>query len=332
MSYILPVLLAFILHLAIAVSLLYSQWSNLEQSREMPRHIKAQLFDIKKLSTTTKSEQSTAKDVNLAEEKKPEPVVEKKKEPAKEDKKSQQLEKDQLKKQQQDQAERQLQKQKKAEQRKREQQALKKDLEKKKAEVKKQRDIESKRKLAAKKKAQQEQQIKDKKRKESDAAKKLQQQQAEKKAVAAKKRKQDAAKKKKILAQKQKKQEQARIKSLQRQIADEERYAAEQIAAEMATGVQDYINSLVKKRWHIPGTARDGIKAIVRIRLSPTGRVEGAEIVESSGNVAFDRSAEQAVWRTGNFPKVAEIYEASPAYFNRELRSFTMGFTNVKKF
>ena len=332
MSYILPVLLAALLHLAIAVSLLYSQWGNLEQSREMPRHIKAQLFDIKKLSTTTKSEQSTAKDVNLAQEKKPEPVVEKKKEPIKEDKKSQQQDKQKLEEQQKEQAERQKQKQKKAEQRKREQQTLKKELEKKKAEVKKQREVESKRKLAAKKKAQQEQQIKDKKRKESEAAKKQQQQQAEKKSAAEKKRKQDAAKKKKILAQKRKKEEQARMKTLQKQIVDEERYAAEQIAAEMATGVQDYINSLVKRRWHIPGTARDGIKAIVRIRLSPTGRVEGAEIIESSGNVAFDRSAEQAVWRTGNFPKVADIYEASPAYFNRELRSFTMGFTNVKKF
>ena len=298
----------------------------------MPRHIKAQLFDIKKLSTTTKSEQSTAKDVNLAQEKKPEPVVEKKKEPIKEDKKSQQQDKQKLEEQQKEQAERQKQKQKKAEQRKREQQTLKKELEKKKAEVKKQREVESKRKLAAKKKAQQEQQIKDKKRKESEAAKKQQQQQAEKKSAAEKKRKQDAAKKKKILAQKRKKEEQARMKTLQKQIVDEERYAAEQIAAEMATGVQDYINSLVKRRWHIPGTARDGIKAIVRIRLSPTGRVEGAEIIESSGNVAFDRSAEQAVWRTGNFPKVADIYEASPAYFNRELRSFTMGFTNVKKF
>ena len=327
--------MAFLLHLAIAVSLLYSQWNSLEQSREMPRHIKAQLFDIKKLSTTTKSEQDTAKDVNLAEEKKPEPVVEKKIEPPKEDKKLEQLEKEKQQKllqQQKAEKERLQKKQLKTEQRKLEQEKLKKDLQQKKAEAKKQRDIESKRKLAAKKKTEQEQQLKDKKRKEDEAKKKLQQKQAEKKAAAAKKRKQEAVKKKKLLEQKRKKAEQARIKALQQQIADEEQYAADQIAAEMATSVVDYINNVIIRLWNRPQSAPEGATAVVRIRLLPSGRVDGVEVIQSSGNAVFDRSAEQAVWKANAFPKIAEIYETSPAYFNRELRSFTMIFKKVSTF
>ena len=87
-----------------------------------------------------------------------------------------------------------------------------------------------------------------------------------------------------------------------------------------------YIKRILSSNLRIPSTARNGIKAQVRIKLLPSGRIVGVQLIESSGNSAFDRAAEQAVWRSESFPRVAEVAKASPAYFNRELRTFVITF------
>ncbi|NRA20173.1 MAG: cell envelope integrity protein TolA [Oceanospirillaceae bacterium] len=322
MSYILPAILALLLHLALGLSFILHQFGDLKQSRPMPRHIQAQMYDIKALSVARQKLKNTAKDVELAKDKtpelkKPEPEVEKpdiapKPEPKP---KVDQLQKD-----------REVEKQKKAEQRKLDALKLKEQVAKKKADAKKQRDIESKRKLLAKEKAEKEKRLKDKKRQEEQARKKQQKLEAEKKSAADKKRKEQVRVEKKKLAEKRKREEQARIKALQQQIADEEQFAAEQIAQEMASGIDVYIKRMLKGNFRIPSTARNGIKALVRIKLLASGRVISVELVDSSGNAAFDKAAEQAVWRTESFPRVAEIARASPAYFNRELRTFLLSF------
>lgn len=327
MSYIIPFILALVLHIALALSFILHQFSELQQSRAMPRHIQAQMYDLKALSTSTQKEKTKAKDVELAKEKKlapkktepkkPEPKAEKKPEP-KEDP-SEKLA-------QQQKLERELQKKQKLEQRQLEAKKLKDKLEQKKADALKQREIESKRKLAAKDKAEKEKKLKDKQRKAAAEKKKQDKLAAAKKAAAEKKRQQQAQAAKVKKQQQRKKEEQARIKALQQQIADEEQFAAEQVAKEMASGIGVYIKRMLKGNFRIPSTARNGIKAMVRIKLLASGRVVAVDLVESSGNTAFDKAAEQAVWRTESFPRVAEISKASPAYFNRELRTFMMSF------
>ncbi|NQZ33658.1 MAG: cell envelope integrity protein TolA [Oceanospirillaceae bacterium] len=326
MSYIIPIILALVLHLALAMSFIVHQFSDLQQSRAMPRHIQAQMYDLKAFSTSTQKEKTKAKDVKLAEEKKlepkkTEPKVEKKPEPKPEPKEDKREEKAQ-----QQLAERELQKQKKAEQRKVEAKKLKDKLEQKKAEALKQREIESKRKLAAKEKAEKEKQLKDKKRKADQEKKKLDKIAADKKAETEKKRLQKAQAAKVKKQQQRKREEQARITALAKQIADEEQFAADQVAKEMASGIDVYIKRMLKGNFRIPSTARNGIKALVRIKLLASGRVVAVDLIESSGNPAFDKAAEQAVWRTESFPRVAEISRASPEYFNRELRTFMMSF------
>ena len=49
-----------------------------------------------------------------------------------------------------------------------------------------------------------------------------------------------------------------------------------------------------------PGT--DGLKCTVRVRLAATGSVLLVSVVESSGNVAFDRSVEAAVRKADPLP------------------------------
>jgi colicin import membrane protein len=325
LSYILPVIFAVTLHALLAFSFLYTQFMQLQQSRQMPRHIQAQMYDIKALSTATKKEETKAKDVELAPEKTPpkSDVIEKVVEETKPD--NQQL-KDQQAALQEQKKQREVEKEKKALERIKEQDKLKDELAKKEADAKKQQEIESKRKLAAKEKAEQEKAEQEKQRKAEQAKKEQEKLAAKKKAEQDKKRKEEAATKKKAADKKRQLAEKARLKALQQQIAEEEQFAGEQIAKEMASGIDGYIQSRLKGNFRIPSTARNGINAMVRIKLLPSGRVVAVELIQSSGNAAFDRAAEQAVWRTESFPKVADIARTSPAYFNRELRTFKMSF------
>lgn len=324
MSYILPTLLAFVLHLCIAMAFFVSPFSELKQSREMPRHIQAQMFDLKTLTTATEQKPPKAEDKKLDKENKPKP---KQPEPEQKPQPKEEIEKPEPEpKVDEQQLAREKQKKERAERRKLEKEKLEKALKEKELKAKEQREIESKRKLAAEKKAKEEAEKKEQQRKEKEKQKKAREEQAKKKAAKEKKDREKALAKKKQQEKKRREEEKRRIAALQKQIAEEEQFAAEQIAKEMASGVDNYIKRILKSNFRIPSTARNGIKALVRIKLLPTGRVVGVELIESSGNAAFDRAAEQAVWRSESFPRVAEIASASPQYFNRELRTFVIKF------
>ena len=62
----------------------------------------------------------------------------------------------------------------------------------------------------------------------------------------------------------------------------------------------------------------------LRLQLVPTGRVVNVNIIRSSGDDAFDRSAVQAVKRVESFP---EIKQMSAELFERQFRQFTMTFS-----
>ena len=77
-------------------------------------------------------------------------------------------------------------------------------------------------------------------------------------------------------------------------------FAAEQDASEKAQLV-GLIQSKVERNWlRPPGT--EGLKCAVRVRLGASGSVLLANVVESSGNVAFDRSVEAAVRKADPLP------------------------------
>ena len=56
------------------------------------------------------------------------------------------------------------------------------------------------------------------------------------------------------------------------------------------------------------------------IQLVPTGQVVSVMIVQSSGNGAFDRSAEQAVHKAGRFDKLKELPPRVFETYFRKLR------------
>ena len=67
------------------------------------------------------------------------------------------------------------------------------------------------------------------------------------------------------------------------------------------------IQASVINRWTRPPSARNGMVSILSIQLVPTGELVGVSVLQSSGNIAFDRSAMTAVERTGRFPEVAKL-------------------------
>lgn len=62
------------------------------------------------------------------------------------------------------------------------------------------------------------------------------------------------------------------------------------------------IQQLIQAVWRFPPSASHEQEVLIRIFMVPTGEVTEVQLVESSGNTALDRSAEQAVWKVARFP------------------------------
>ena len=77
----------------------------------------------------------------------------------------------------------------------------------------------------------------------------------------------------------------------------------------------------VVANWSRPPSARNGMQARLLVELIPTGAVVGVTVVESSGNSAFDRSAEAAVRKARAFEVPRQ-----PDLFERHFRRFSLLF------
>lgn len=75
------------------------------------------------------------------------------------------------------------------------------------------------------------------------------------------------------------------------------------------------IQKQIEKNWTKPLNVQyqemAGLKVLIRLLLSQEGRLEKAQIIQSSGNSQFDRSALNAVRRTGQFqvPGDVDVFE-----------------------
>jgi TonB family protein len=77
------------------------------------------------------------------------------------------------------------------------------------------------------------------------------------------------------------------------------------------------IKALIQSVWRFPPSAQHDQVVLLRIFMVPTGEVTEVQIVESSGNAALDRSAEQAVWKVAKFPVPKDT-----VLFERQFRKF----------
>lgn len=128
--------------------------------------------------------------------------------------------------------------------------------------------------------------------------------------------------------QEQQRQQQAAREQAQREAElARQQAAAQQALTEEQQLVAQYsaiIHDLITQNWQLPPNARNGILAIVELRLTPTGEIILKNIVQGSGDALFDRSVLQAVDRVGSFP---ELKELPIAVFERNFRQIALEFT-----
>ena len=77
----------------------------------------------------------------------------------------------------------------------------------------------------------------------------------------------------------------------------------------------------IVQNWSRPPSARNGMEALLRVMLIPTGEVIDVKVEDSSGNDAFDRSAVLAVTKAQRF-----VVPTDSQRFERDFREFTVLF------
>ncbi|MDQ2077899.1 cell envelope integrity protein TolA [Marinimicrobium sp. ABcell2] len=121
----------------------------------------------------------------------------------------------------------------------------------------------------------------------------------------------------------QERQERVRQQRLDDALAREEEFIAETQSQSTAQSYVALIAQRIEQNWSRPPSARVGMQVVLMIQLVPTGQVVDVSVVESSGNAAFDRSAEQAVKRVGRF---TEVQDMPPEVFERHFRQLRLVF------
>ena len=121
------------------------------------------------------------------------------------------------------------------------------------------------------------------------------------------KAKREKAKKEKAKKEKAKKEKAEREK--QRQLQEEREV---QEAAYSAIGaLVGRIGAKVRQNWNKPPGSMAGLETVISVKVQRTGEVVSVKVVKSSGNVYFDQSAENAVYKASPlpFPDEPRYYE-----------------------
>lgn len=106
-------------------------------------------------------------------------------------------------------------------------------------------------------------------------------------------------------------------------VEEEDEFLTDKLSAEASQSYISAIQSRIEMNWSRPPSARNGMVCTLAIQLVPTGRVIDVKVIKSSGNPAFDRSAEQAVKKAERFP---ELVGMDPQQFERNFRQFKLDF------
>ena len=109
--------------------------------------------------------------------------------------------------------------------------------------------------------------------------------------------------------------------SLTLSILEEQEYRRAVTDDEKALAYVSQIQRDIIQNWSRPPSARNGMQALLRVFLVPTGEVVNVVVEESSGNDAFDRSALLAVRKIERFQVPGQSRQ-----FERNFREFTVLF------
>ncbi|NKB31924.1 MAG: TonB family protein [Pseudomonadales bacterium] len=109
----------------------------------------------------------------------------------------------------------------------------------------------------------------------------------------------------------------------QQEVAEAASAEAARTEFELVQSATGLIQGAVQQVWNRPPSARNGMRAILQINMLPTGELLDARITESSGDPAFDRSAENAVYSAAPF---TELRSLPINVFNANFRTLSLIF------
>jgi colicin import membrane protein len=187
------------------------------------------------------------------------------------------------------------------------------EKEKKELEEKKHKQEAEKLKLEQEKKHKEEEKLKleqEKKHKEEEKKKK---EAEDKKRKEEEKRKKEEAEKQRIAQEKRKKEaeeKRQREEALKKQLEAEQLTRTQSEAANALTALVDRIATAVENNWRRPLNSAAGLQAKIRVKVSRSGDVLSANVVKSSGDPFFDKSAELAVKKASPLP-----FPSDPKYY-----------------
>jgi len=189
--------------------------------------------------------------------------------------------------------------------------------------------------LAAKKKPSQKKQVKpavdlQAKKRAMEKRRAAEQKRAEQKRRALLKEQQAQQKVEQARKAREEKQRLAEIERARREAEFAETLRQEQalLNAEEDKKVANSYLQLIQKRlsqhWSRPPSARRGMEALIELKLVPTGRIVGVKILQSSGDVAFNRAVEQAAFKAEQFE---ELQKMDARVFEQYFRSVKVVFS-----
>jgi colicin import membrane protein len=163
------------------------------------------------------------------------------------------------------------------------------------------------------------------KKREQDKRRAAEKKKAEAKRLAALKEKQRADREREKLEQQRAEAERKRIETeFAETLAQEQADISAQEDERVANSFMQLIRQRLSDNWSRPPSARRDMETLLEIRLVPTGRIVGVTVVKSSGDIAFDRSVEQAAFKAEQFE---EIQQLEPRLFEKHFRIVKVAFS-----
>ncbi len=133
----------------------------------------------------------------------------------------------------------------------------------------------------------------------------------------------DRRRQQEIAAEQERSRQQEAQRRRQQELAEVSAAEAARTEFELVQSATALIQQAVQETWSRPPSARNGMRAVLQIRMLPTGEVLDAVITQSSGDPAFDRSAENALYRAAPF---RELQSLPINVFNANFRSLSLIF------
>ena len=132
-------------------------------------------------------------------------------------------------------------------------------------------------------------------------------------------RQQEALREKREQRQRELEEERARKQAaLDEKLRQEQEAEIAKKEKQSASSYLQLIQGRLSQNWSRPPSARLGMQTLIELRLVPTGRIVGIKILQSSGDIAFDRSVEQAAFKAAPF---SELQSMEPRIFEQYFRS-----------